>query len=174
MNKLPVELYEILVKDFSVGDLKSFCTTNKNFMNYCRGDRKRLVKKHFKDIEDIKDIRFLFKSKNEMFDVLGKELLDYLDEEYPVNQSVDILNDFGLYVSKNWEKYINNNHMIVMLWYVHTLKSKPSSPQLKKLFEKVPKNTIKDILDHDKDWFNTDNIYADFVFKYLQETNLKK
>lgn len=170
MNKLPVELYEILVKDLSINDLKSFCMTNKKFSNYCKSDKKRLIKKYFNDIEDVKDIRFLFKSKNEMFDDIGKELLEYLQEEYPVNQSVDILEDFGLYVSKNWEKYISVRPMIVMLWYVHTLKSKPSNLQLKKLFQNVPKSIVKDILDYDKDWFNTDNIYAEDVFKYLQKS----
>jgi hypothetical protein len=170
MNKLPVELYEILVKDLSISDLKSFCMTNKKFLNYCKNDKKRLIKKYFNDIEDVKNIRFLFKSKNEMYDTIGNELLEYLQEEYPVNQSVDILEDFGLYVSKNWEKYISVRPMIVMLWYVHTLKSKPSSVQLKKLFANVPKSVIKDILDYDKDWFNTDNIYAEDVFKYLQKT----
>jgi hypothetical protein len=169
MNNLPVELYEILVKDFSISDLKSFCITNKKFMNYCRSDKKRLVKKYFKDVDDLENIKFLFKSKDELYEFLGKDLLEYLDEEYPVNQSVDILQGFGLYVSKNWEKYISLNPMIVMLWYVHTLKSKPSNVELKKLFNSVPKNTVKDILNYDKDWFNTDNIYAGDVFKYLQK-----
>lgn len=174
MNKLPVELYDTVIRDFSINDLKSFCTTNKKFMNYCRSDRKRLIKKHFKDIDDVKGVSFLFKSKNELYEFLGNDLLGYLDEEYPINQNIDILEEFGLYVSKNWEKYININPMIVILWYVHTLKLKPSNVELKKLFNSVPKSIVKDILNYDKDWFNTDNIYAGDVFKYLQKNNLKK
>lgn len=170
MNKIPVELYETVIKDFSINDLKSFCMTNKKFMNYCKNDKKRFLKKYFNEPEDIKDIKFLFKDKKELYDNVGKELLGYLDEEYPINQHSEILEEFGLYVSENWRKYISINPMIVLLWYVHTLKSKPSRLELEKLFSKVPESIVRDILNYDKDWFNTNNDYAEYVFRYLKKT----
>jgi hypothetical protein len=170
MNILPVELYENVIKDFSIEDLKTFCITNKRFMSYCKNDRKRFVKKYFNDPDDVKNILFLFKDKKELYDNIGRELLGYLDEEYPINQQSEVLKDFGLHVAKNWRKYISINPMIVLLWYVHTIKTKPSYSELEKIFSKIPSYIIKDILSHDKDWFNTNNICTDYVFRYLQKS----
>lgn len=166
MDNLPVEIFNIIVKDFDLTQLRNFCNTNRRLQNYCRVNRNYLLKKYFKEPKDIKDVYFLFKNKKELYEATAKKLMPFLDDEYPINQTVDVLKDFGVYVAKNWEKYITVSPVTVLLWYVHTLKSKPRAEDLKKIFDKIPKKIIKDI--DSVDWFNTDNPHSNEVFKFIQ------
>jgi hypothetical protein len=175
MESLPIELFDMVLEYLDIRSLRILCESKASIESYCILNKHRLLKNKLKDVSRIEqkssysDIRFLFNTDLEMmnyiFEINGIELLNYLTEQYPVNENNYLLHKFGIYVSENWEKYIDIDPEIVLLWleYRNVFFDKKT---LDSLYFRTPKKVIYEIINNPS-WFNTKTATIHFHFKQI-------
>jgi hypothetical protein len=174
---LPPELITKVIKNMEPHDINMFCKTNKYINKVCKENNRYILKQHIKKVDIFEDpesyinFKILFDSDEEMYNIIGKsKLLDILAEEYPINQNYKFIEQFGEHVFKNWREYIKVSPEITILYVAHLSKSLSES-DLKYIVKYVPKKLKDQILEFEKDWFNTTNKTGDTIYKYIKKTS---